>query len=149
MNGLEERYARAEIRDPNADHIELRQCDGEAPAQSPLPSAVTCKRRSRRTQMKSTFLVIYRPGPSWVAGKPAKEQPPKEHGKYLLNLFAKGSMKLAGPFSDDTGAGVVLEATDEAEARAMVADDPAVRSATFLYEIHAWDLVPWENYLKK
>jgi uncharacterized protein len=84
-----------------------------------------------------------------VPGKPAKEQPPKEHGTYLLSLFAKDSMKFAGPFSDDTGAGVVLEVTDEAEARAMVAEDPAVKLGIFLYEIHPWDLVPWESYLKK
>jgi uncharacterized protein YciI len=98
---------------------------------------------------KTTFLVIYRPGPAWVPGKPVKEQPPREHGKYLLGLFAKGSMKLAGPFTDNAGGAVVLEAADEAEATAIVKADPAVQKGVFLYDLHPWELVPWQKYLKK
>jgi uncharacterized protein YciI len=98
---------------------------------------------------KSTFLVLYRPGPHWAAGKPIRAQPPKEHGKYLLDLYARGAMKMAGPFDDNTGAAVVVEAADEAEAKALVAGDPAVKNGVFAYELHPWALVPWENYLKK
>src|SRR5262245_43339159 len=58
--------------------------------------------------MKSTYLVLYHPGPHWVAGKPIRQQPPKEHGKYLLDLYARGAMKSAGPFEDNTGAAVVI-----------------------------------------
>ena len=99
--------------------------------------------------MKSTFLVLYRPGPHWVAGKPIREQPPKEHGKYLLDLYARGAMKSAGPFEDNTGAAVIIEATDEAEAKALIAADPAVKNGIFTSEIHLWALVPWDKYLKK
>lgn len=99
--------------------------------------------------MKTTFLVLYRPGPHWVAGKPIREQPPKEHGKYLLDLYARGAMKHAGPFEDNTGAAIVLEAADEAEARSLVAGDPAVKNGIFTAELHPWALVPWESYLKK
>jgi uncharacterized protein YciI len=98
---------------------------------------------------KTTFLVIYRPGPAWAPGKPIKEQPPKEHGKYLLDLFAKGSMKFAGPFMDNAGGAVVLEAANETEATALVKSDPAVQKGIFLYELHPWELVPWQKYLKK
>jgi uncharacterized protein len=99
--------------------------------------------------MKPTFLALYRPGPQWAAGKPIREQPPKEHGKYLLDLYARGVMKFAGPFDDNTGAAVVVEAADEAEARALIAADPAVKNGVFAAEIHPWALVPWEKYLKK
>jgi uncharacterized protein YciI len=99
--------------------------------------------------MKSTFLVLYRPGPHWAPGKPIREQPPKEHGKYLLDLYARGAMRFAGPFDDNTGAAVVLEAADEAEAKALVGGDPAVKNGIFTAELHPWALVPWENYLKK
>jgi uncharacterized protein YciI len=98
---------------------------------------------------KATFLVIYRPGPAWLQGKPASEQPLKEHGKYMLSLFEKGSLKFAGPFTDDKGGAVVLEVASEAEAQALVAEDPAVKSGVFLHEIHPWQLVPWEKYVKK
>jgi uncharacterized protein YciI len=98
---------------------------------------------------KSPFLVIYRPGPAWIAGKHIREQPPREHGKYLLELYERGAMKSAGPFEDDTGAAVVLEAADQAEAEALIAGDPAVKAKIFTHEIHAWGLVPWEKYVKK
>jgi uncharacterized protein YciI len=101
------------------------------------------------TAAPRTFLVIYRPGPAWVQGKPIKQQPPKEHGKYLIGLYAKGAMKLAGPFTDDAGGAVMLEAASDADATAMVKADPAVQRGVFLYEIHPWELVPWEKYVKK
>jgi uncharacterized protein YciI len=99
--------------------------------------------------VKSTFLVLYRPGPAWAAGKHIREQPPKEHGKYLLGLFERGVLKSAGPFEDDTGAAIVLEAADAAEAEALIAGDPAVKARIFTHEIHPWSPVPWEKYVKK
>jgi uncharacterized protein len=99
--------------------------------------------------VKTTFLVIYRPGPAWLPGKPVSQQPLTEHGKYMLSLFVKGSMKFAGPLTDDAGGAVVLNVADEAEAKAIVAADPAVKAGIFVHEIHPWGLVQWEKYLKK
>jgi uncharacterized protein len=113
-------------------------------AQPPFAGAQTT-----RPSTMTTFLVIYRPGPAWALGKPIKEQPPREHGKYLLGLFAKGSMKFAGPFTDDAGAAIVLEAASEADARSLVGGDPAVQQGIFLFDLHPWELVPWQKYLKK
>lgn len=81
---------------------------------------------------KSTFLVIYKPGPAWMVGKSVAEQPLKEHGRYLISLYATGSLKFAGPFLDDTGGAAAFEAADEAEAKAIVEKDPAVVSGVFL-----------------
>src|SRR6266404_7935137 len=77
---------------------------------------------------KATYLVIYRPGPAWLTGKSVMEQPLKEHGKYMLSLYIKGSMKLAGPLTDNAGGAVLLDVSKEAEARTIVANDPAVQS---------------------
>ena len=96
-----------------------------------------------------TFLVIYRPGPAWLPGKPVTEQPLKEHGKYMLSLYISGSMKLAGPLTDNAGGAVLLDVADESEAKAIVAEDPAVKSGIFIYELHPWELKPWDEYLKK
>jgi uncharacterized protein YciI len=98
---------------------------------------------------KGTWLVIYRPGPAWAPGKPITEQPPKEHGKYLLDLFSKGKMKFAGPFMDNAGGAVVLEVASEAEAISLVKGDPAVQQNVFLYEVHPWRLVDWQKRVKK
>ena len=98
---------------------------------------------------KATYLVVYRPGPAWLIGKSVMDQPLKEHGKYMLSLYIKGSMKLAGPLTDNAGGAVLLEVSDEAEAKAIVANDPAVNSGIFLYEMHPWKLVPWDQLAKK
>src|SRR5262245_24104211 len=58
---------------------------------------------------KITFLLIYRPGPAWPEGKKVSELPLKEHGNYMLSLYKKGAMKLAGPLTDNAGGAVVLE----------------------------------------
>ena len=98
---------------------------------------------------KETYLVIYRPGPAWLEGKSVFEQPLKKHGKYMLNLYIKGSMKLAGPLTDNAGGAVLLVVGQESEAKAIVAEDPAVKSGIFLYEIHPWKLQPWDEFAKK
>jgi uncharacterized protein YciI len=98
---------------------------------------------------KVTFLLIYRPGPAWPSGKKLSELPLQEHGKYMLGLYKKGSMKLAGPLTDDTGGAVVLEVSGESEAKAIAADDPAVRTGIFVYELHPWAPVPWQKFLDK
>jgi uncharacterized protein len=98
---------------------------------------------------KLNYLVIYRPGPAWVAGKPVGEQPLKEHGKYMLGLYIKGSMKLAGPLTDNAGGAVLLAVADESEAKSIVTEDPAVKSGIFVYEMHPWELKPWEKYANK
>lgn len=98
---------------------------------------------------KITFLVIYRPGPAWPQGKSVSELPLQAHGKYMLSLYARGAMKLAGPLTDNAGGAVVLEVSSEAEAKAIVADDPAVKEGIFVHELHPWAPVSWEKYLKK
>ncbi|MCI0556068.1 MAG: YciI family protein, partial [Anaerolineae bacterium] len=102
-----------------------------------------------KSDVKKTFLVVYRPGPGWLQDQPLSAQPLKEHGRYMLSLFKKGSMKLAGGFADNSGGAMLLEVVDESEARAIVAEDPAVKKGIFLYEIHPWKLVAWEKYLHK
>lgn len=99
--------------------------------------------------MKRFFLIIYRPGPAWKAGIPASVQPPPEHGRYLLDLYKQGYLRSAGPFDDDTGAALVLEAFDEDQTKALVNADPAIVQAVFTAEIHPWALIPWERYLNQ
>ena len=76
------------------------------------------------------------------------QQPLGEHGRYMLNLFSQGHIKIAGPFSDDSGGAVVLYAANQDEAKNMVMKDPGVISGVFIYELYPWSLVDWENRLK-
>jgi uncharacterized protein YciI len=98
---------------------------------------------------KKTYLVIYRPGPAWLKGKSIFEQPLKEHGKYMLSLYIRGSMRLAGPLTDNAGGAVLLVVNEESEAKAIVAQDPAIKSGIFVSEMHPWKLQPWDEFAKK
>lgn len=118
-----------------------------------MSGAITYKtsvasQQTETRKMKSTYLVIYRPGPAWIPGKPLKEQPLKEHGKYMLSLYKSGILKFAGGFRDNAGGAAAFEAENEDEAKAIVAADPAVMSKVFLYELHPWGLVDWERHVK-
>lgn len=97
---------------------------------------------------KQTFLVIYRPGPAYDPAKSVRAQALGGHGKYLLELYKSGDMKFAGPFTDDWGGGVVLSVADQAAAEAIAKNDPAVLSGVFVWEVHPWYLVPWEERAK-
>jgi uncharacterized protein len=110
-------------------------------------SAATEEPQQRPT--KETYLVIYRPGPTWLKGKSIFEQPLKEHGKYMLGLYIKGSMRLAGPLTDNAGGAVILVVREESEAKAIVAQDPAIKSGIFVSEMHPWKLQPWDEFAKK
>src|SRR4026208_2610874 len=111
--------------------------------------SIAAENELQQQQTKAMYIVTYRPGPAWLGGKSVLEQPLKEHGKYMLNLYIKGSMKLAGPLTDDAGGAVLLEVSHEAEAKAIVENDPAVKSGVFVYEMHPWKLQPWEEFEKK
>jgi uncharacterized protein YciI len=111
--------------------------------------SIAAENGPQQEQTKATYLVIYRPGPAWLVGKSVLEQPLKEHGKYMLGLYIKGSMKLGGPLTDDAGGAVLLAVADESEAKTIVAADPAVKSGIFVYEMHPWKLQPWDEFAKK
>src|SRR4030095_13647963 len=86
-----------------------------------------------------------RPAPPWRAAQPLAKQPLKEHGRYMLDLYRRGLLQLAGPFGDDSGGALVFRAPSEREARAIVAADPAVVDGVFRYELRPWKLVAWNE----
>lgn len=105
-------------------------------AQAPAPAA------------RPTYLVVYKPGPAWKAGRPLAEQDLREHARYVLSLYTKGTLRFAGPFTDDAGGAMVVEASGEEDAAAIVAADPAVIGKVFVAERHPWRLVDWEKRAK-
>lgn len=105
--------------------------------------------RATEATDKATFLVIYRPGSAWLPGKPLSEQGLAEHFQYMLDLYEQGKLKQAGPFTDDSGGAMILEAADAAAAQAVIDSDPAVKKNKMTPEIRPWRLVPWDQHLKK
>jgi uncharacterized protein YciI len=91
--------------------------------------------------MKSTFAIQYAPGPAWFAGKPIAEQPLKEHLAYLKGLYQAGHLVMGGPFTDNSGGLVVLEADQETDAQTMAANDPAVINGILTAKVRPWRLL--------
>ena len=98
---------------------------------------------------KSRYLVVYRPGPAWVAGKPVGEQLLKDHFKYMVDLHVAGALEMAGPFLDDTGGAMVHRVADDAEAKRLIAADPAVTGGVMLADIRPWRWVDWNQLVPK
>ena len=58
------------------------------------------------------------------------------HYEYLKQAMNAGIVLLAGPCLDETFGVVVLQAKDEAAARAFMFDDPSVQSNVMIAELH-------------
>jgi uncharacterized protein YciI len=104
---------------------------------------------AQRETAQPSYLVIFRPGPRWLPGKPLAQQPLREHGRYMLDLYKRGVMRLAGRFADGSGGAMLIGADDDASAQAIVAADPAVVAETFTYELRQWAFVDWASLAKR
>lgn len=77
--------------------------------------------------MKNTFMILWAHGPAWVSGKNVREQPYwAEHAAFMDDLFDKGMVVLGGPFADESGSMVIVEAESEQEVADLFASDPFV-----------------------
>lgn len=65
------------------------------------------------------------------------------HREYLQRLLDEGKLFASGPWQDDSGALIIYEAADEAEARALLDADPYSKTAGVIKEVQikAWNRV--------
>lgn len=91
--------------------------------------------------MNQPFVIYYRRGPAWVDGKTIFEQPLQGHLAYMKQLVAAGTLKLGGPFTDDCGGLLVVDAADLGEAQSLFEADPAVRDRIMVAQAHPWKLL--------
>lgn len=73
--------------------------------------------------------------------KPWLEQGLYEHGVYMQTLFDEDRLLYGGPFDDHTGGLAIMTVESEAEAQAIVDEDPAVVDGTFDADLHPWMVV--------
>jgi uncharacterized protein YciI len=75
--------------------------------------------------MITLFLVFRGPGPSWIRGKPTRQQPLwDEHAVFMDRLFEQGRIVLGGPYADYSRNLVIVQAHDAEEASDLFRDDP-------------------------
>lgn len=64
------------------------------------------------------------------------------HREYLAGLLEQGKLVASGPFVDDSGALIIYEAADEAEARDLIANDPYAGAGVVMSgELKEWNRV--------
>ena len=85
------------------------------------------------------FVVIYRPGPAWIPGKPGHQQKLGGHLVFIRGLLADGRLVAGGPFLEGEGGMAIFRAASMEEAKAILATDPAVIDGVFAAELRAWD----------
>ena len=90
--------------------------------------------------MSKTFVTIFKPDTSWVAGKTSREQPYwTEHAAFMDALFEDGIVIMGGPFADYNNILVVVEAPDENAVRDLFERDPfIVQKILHLSSVHEW-----------
>lgn len=61
------------------------------------------------------------------------------HREYLTELHAQGKLVTAGPYSDQSGALLIYDVTDEAELREILAKDPYTPAKVYeIAGLHEW-----------
>jgi uncharacterized protein YciI len=85
------------------------------------------------------YLFLYKAGPAWKAGQPLSAQGLGSHGMYMTKLFKDGVVMAGGPDREPQGSGLaIVKAKDLAEAKALLADDPAIKAGIMTAEVQAW-----------
>jgi len=86
-------------------------------------------------------IIRFRAGPTWQTGS-VREQPDWDaHAEFVDRLVERGIFVMGGPFADNSGSLSIYEGVDEAEARAIVSDDPFLHNGVFeLEDVRAWDV---------
>jgi uncharacterized protein YciI len=106
---------------------------GAAPAE-PWPQAAA----QAPAAASSLYIVIYRPGKNWVAGKSNSGQKLRPHVVFIQRMLDEGRLVAGGPWGDNMGGMAIFRASSLEEAQAFVAADPAVSEGVFEAELKAW-----------
>jgi uncharacterized protein YciI len=87
------------------------------------------------------YAIIYTPGPAWIAGRPANQQALGPHNAYLQKLRAAHKLLQVSHSRDGKTGVAVFEVKSEAEARQLLAMDPAVGARILNAELRLWHIV--------
>lgn len=104
----------------------------EAKADRPLTKAPAALRVSPQTpppRGTRLFAVVIGPGPKWKKGQPLRKAS-DDHWRYWQGLNQRGLVESAGPVGKDSGM-VLLRASTQRDADALLAGDPAVKAGRF------------------
>lgn len=90
------------------------------------------------------FAVHRRRMKNWALGTPIREQSLwSEHAEYIDRIFDAGKIVLGGPYTDGSGALLIISVENEQEARRLFEDDPWVAAEIF----DVGTITPWQVFM--
>jgi uncharacterized protein YciI len=102
------------------------------------PAAAQTAPAATAISPRQLFLFLFRPGPAWRPGVPMRQQDLRAHAAYHARLLAEGRSFAGGGYVGEDGGLAIVRAADMAEARAMLAADPAIVNGVFVAELRQW-----------
>jgi uncharacterized protein len=92
--------------------------------------------------MKNTFVVISSAGPNRDFTKGTRQQSHwDEHAAFIDQLVAEGFILMGGPFEEEGGAMLIVNAEDETEVREKLKNDPWLEHGILKQEsIKRWQI---------
>lgn len=88
-------------------------------------------------------VVTIRKGAAWGDGPPEAQSGWDEHAEWIDTLVDRGTIVMGGPFSDNSGAMLLLDGISVDEAEVLLASDPFVKNGVFVVV----DVCEWTNYV--
>lgn len=105
--------------------------------------------KGRLSRMRGYTTLMLKAGPNY---QPQATRSPEQsalvmaHGRRNMQLQADGKMALVGPLQNAFPiVGLAVFTVSEAEARDLMADDPALKAGLFLLEFANWFAVPGDG----
>lgn len=92
---------------------------------------------------KRRVIVMIGRGAAWGDGPPEAQSDWDEHAAWIDTLVERGTIVMGGPFSDYSGAMLVVEGIGVEEAEPLFATDPFVQNGVFVVA----DVREWTNYV--
>jgi uncharacterized protein YciI len=101
-------------------------------------------------QVMPFFVAVNEGGPSWDPSRSRREQEGwREHAEFIDRLAEEGFFLLVGPVSP-TKSILILNATDEQEARSRLAKDPWREAGVLqLVSLEAWEVLVGKELLER
>jgi len=88
---------------------------------------------------KQFYVLFHSPGPGWDPEKGFEDQAGiYEHVGFLRGLFEDGTLRMGGPFLDNSGGMAVLKVSSLDEARRIGESDPTVKSGLLTVTPRPW-----------
>jgi uncharacterized protein len=84
------------------------------------------------------FVITFKPGPAWIAGRPMAQQNLRDHAAYHARLVREGRVVAAGGFVGTDGGMAIFRGPDIEAARSVLESDPAIKDGVFVAELRQW-----------